>query len=471
MTTTRPARLTTRRRLATVCAIAAATITALAPVPATAATRPVSISVGSATIWEGNSGTRTLNVPVTLSYPANVTVKADYKVVASTSSATTTDFKAVTGTLTFAVNATTGLTPTAKTVAIPVYSDTVVEPDEAISVVLSNITAGITVANSVGVSTIKNDDPNLIYGQQIQAGSASINESDAGNAEPVSIPVTLSQAASSQVTVAYKVTGGSATAGKDFSGSTSGTLTFAAGTIQKAISLSVLPDSIDEADEDVVITLSNAAGALAVVTQPTARLVIESGEFRGLSGGPKVGIAGDSITFVSAGAIEAAVMPAYRVWLSGQPGFTIAGVQPVINTQVAAGPAAMVVNLGTNDVKPGTAWRTPFDTMVASLQPVACVELVNLNATIANYFASLNNDLNGNGIVDANEIVTTATDINAAIAATAAANPRVHVIDWNSATATNPSALTSDGIHPNAAGQAWLASHIRTALDTDCKPA
>lgn len=468
---TRTVRSTRRNRLAAGCILAVATIAALAPLPAAAGTRPVSISVGSATIWEGNSGTRTLNVPVTLSYPANFTVKADYKVVASSSSATTTDFKAVTGTLTFTANATTGLTPTAKTVAIPVYSDGDVEPDESVAVVLSNVTAGITVANAVGVSTIKNDDPNLIYGQQIQSGSASIGESDAGNAEPVSIPVTLSQAASAQVTVAYKVTGGTATAGKDYSGSTSGTLTFPAGTIQKAINLSVLPDAIDEPDEDVVITLSNAAGALAVVTQPTARLVIESGEFRGLSGGPKVGVAGDSITFVSAGAIEASLMPAYRVWLSGQPGFTIAGVQPVITTQVAAGPAAMVVNLGTNDVKPNTAWKAPFDTMVASLQPVACVELVNINATIANYFATVNNDINGNKLIDANEIVTTATDINAAIAAAAAANPRVHVIDWNAATATNASSLTSDGIHPNAAGQAWLASHIRAALDTDCKVA
>ena len=198
-------------------------------------------------------------------------------------------------------------------------------------------------------------------------------------------------------------------------------------------------------------------------------MTIQSSEFRGLSGGPKVGVAGDSITYVSAGSIESSLTSKYRVWLSGQPGFKIAQVQPAINQQVAAGAAAMVVNLGTNDVGyKNAAWQTDFDAMVASLAAVPCVQLVTINEGVANYYATLNNDLNGNGLIDANEVVTTGTKINNAIRATVAARTNFHLIDWNALVAPNAMAYTTDGIHPNAAGQAWLGSATRSALDGTC---
>ena len=142
----------------------------------------------------------------------------------------------------------------------------------------------------------------------------------------------------------------------------------------------------------------------------------------------------------------------------------------MIDSQVATGPRAIVLNLGTNDVgaHDGT-WRTAFDAMAASVATVPCVELVTINAKVANYYATLNNDLDHDGVVDANEIVTVAYDINDAIRAAAASDPRVHVIDWDALVAPNAMAYTSDGIHPNAAGAAWLGAATRSAVDADCR--
>lgn len=456
-----------RRILATALALGLLAV-GLAHGGASAATRSPSLAVGSAKVSEGNNGTRTLNFPVTLSFPASTAVSVAYTVVGSTSSTTNTDFKAKSGTLNFALG-TNGLTPTMKNIAVPVYSDALVEGTETVSVILSNPSVGVMLANPVGIGTITDDDPNLIYGQRIDVGDAGISEADAGNTQSVDVNVTLSQAASTPITVNYTVKPGTATAGADYTATTTGTVTFPAGAVQRAVTVKVLPDSVDESDESLQVVLSAPTGALGIIGRSTGTVTIQSSEFRGLSSGPKVGVAGDSITYVAAGSIESALTSRYRVWLSGQPGFRIAQVQPAIKQQIAAGANAMVVNLGTNDVgnRTGT-WLTDYNAMVASLLPVACVQLVTINEAVSNYYATLNNDLNGNGLVDSNEIVTVGTEINKAIRATVAANANFHLIDWNALVAPNSLVYTTDGIHPNAAGQAWLGSATRKALDTTC---
>jgi lysophospholipase L1-like esterase len=64
--------------------------------------------------------------------------------------------------------------------------------------------------------------------------------------------------------------------------------------------------------------------------------------------------------------------------------------------------------------------------------------------------------------------------INAALREAAAKSPYVHLVDWKAAvdadtTPGGPNVLTSDGIHPTPLGQAWLAHHIRDAVDRDCR--
>ena len=72
--------------------------------------------------------------------------------------------------------------------------------------------------------------------------------------------VTLVPARTAAVTVEYATADGTATAGSDYT-ATSGTLTFAAGETQKAVSVPVLDDDTDEGSETLTLRLSNAQGA------------------------------------------------------------------------------------------------------------------------------------------------------------------------------------------------------------------
>ena len=81
-----------------------------------------------------------------------------------------------------------------------------------------------------------------------------------GTDSSISFTVTLDEAATDTVTVDYATSDGTADAGDDYT-STTGTLTFDAGTTSKTISVSIADDTEDESDETFTVTLSNASGA------------------------------------------------------------------------------------------------------------------------------------------------------------------------------------------------------------------
>ena len=88
--------------------------------------------------------------------------------------------------------------------------------------------------------------------------------SAAESAGTVSIPVTLSSGSSQAVSVDYAVTGGTATAGQDYTAAAD-TLVFAPGETTKTIAITINNDSIDEIDETIELTLSNPANAVMQV--------------------------------------------------------------------------------------------------------------------------------------------------------------------------------------------------------------
>ena len=85
----------------------------------------------------------------------------------------------------------------------------------------------------------------------------------------VDFTVTLSRASSSDVTVDYATSDGTATAGADYT-DTSGTLTFAAGETAKTVSVPVLDDATDEDAETLTLTLSGASGGGVSLDDATA---------------------------------------------------------------------------------------------------------------------------------------------------------------------------------------------------------
>ena len=87
--------------------------------------------------------------------------------------------------------------------------------------------------------------------------------------------VTLDRARDQDVTVKYATSDGTATAGADYTHS-AGTLVFAAGETEKTVSVPVLDDSHDEGAETLLLTLSNAMGA--VITDASATGTISNSD-------------------------------------------------------------------------------------------------------------------------------------------------------------------------------------------------
>ena len=76
----------------------------------------------------------------------------------------------------------------------------------------------------------------------------------------VDFTVTLDRASTDTVTVDYRTSPGTATAGADYT-ATSGTVTFAPGDTAKTISVPIVDDDVEDSGETFSVTLSNPAGA------------------------------------------------------------------------------------------------------------------------------------------------------------------------------------------------------------------
>ena len=134
--------------------------------------------------------------------------------------------------------------------------DTTDEANETVVVALSGaVNAALGTASGTG--TITDDDA----APSLSIDSPRVDEGDSGSVS-LAFTVSLSAASGKQVTVGYaEGTGGTATAGTDYTALASGTLTFAAGETGKTVTVSVTGDTTDEANETVVVSLSGAANA------------------------------------------------------------------------------------------------------------------------------------------------------------------------------------------------------------------
>jgi hypothetical protein len=108
------------------------------------------------------------------------------------------------------------------------------------------------------------------------ASTLSINgvASSEGNAggTTFTFTVTLSAPSASTVTVNFTTADGTAFAGSDYT-ATSGLLTFAPGVVGQPVTVTVLGETVVEANETFVVTLSNAANATIAVAQGTGTIL------------------------------------------------------------------------------------------------------------------------------------------------------------------------------------------------------
>ncbi len=205
------------------------------------------LTIADVSILEGTGGSVTAVFTVTLSPDSSQTVTVDY----ATSDGTAVspgDYTNSSNTLTF--------TPgdTEKFINVAISTDGDDESDETFTVTLSN-PSNAAILDETAVGTIIDDDglPALTINDVIVSEGTGTNSAV--------FDVTLSPAATNQVTVDYTTVDGTAAAGSDFTAQ-SDTLTFAIGETSKQITIPILSDNYDEgSSEDFTVQLSNEVNA------------------------------------------------------------------------------------------------------------------------------------------------------------------------------------------------------------------
>lgn len=154
-----------------------------------------------------------------------------------------------------------------KTVTVPITDDTVGEPDETVTLVLQNPSAGTGLGiPSTATLTITENEDVISF-----ASSAFTVDETGSNAV---ITVVRRGFSTGPVTVSFAVSNLTATAGADYNAPSVNTLSF--GTFDTALTFTVpiIDDSLAEGDETVALRLISAAGASFLVSPTNAVLTI-----------------------------------------------------------------------------------------------------------------------------------------------------------------------------------------------------
>lgn len=275
----------TRTACAAVVGISLASASLLVPTTRGASADTLStISIGDVAVAEGTESVRMVSFPVTLSHPSTTAVSVQYRIGAVTASPGT-DFDDRSGRLfTLQFNPIrTGPTAVVKYISVAVLADSVDEPDETFSLTLLTPIGG-SVSRSVGIGTIRDDDP-IANGYQATVSDQSIAEGNQGN-RTVKFLVSLSQRAPATVAMDYSVVALGATASTDIVIPASvKRLTFSRGAngftpIAKTISVSVVSDWLIEGTENFAVVLSNPSVGLQLADTTGIGTIIEDDSTR-----------------------------------------------------------------------------------------------------------------------------------------------------------------------------------------------
>jgi hypothetical protein len=206
------------------------------------------LQISDKTVSETNAGSANAIFTVTLSAASTQIITVDCATANGTATAGA-DYTATSGTLTFNPG------QTSKSVTVPILGDTLDEDNETFVVNLSNA-AGATIDDAQGAGTIADNDASAT----VTIDDVAIAEGNTGTSNAV-FTVSLNKIVGRTVTVRYATTNALATAGADYIAA-SGTLTFNPGETTKTISVPIIGDLVDEANETFKVNLSGAVNAL-----------------------------------------------------------------------------------------------------------------------------------------------------------------------------------------------------------------
>ncbi|MFN8587633.1 MAG: Calx-beta domain-containing protein [Candidatus Eisenbacteria bacterium] len=207
------------------------------------------VSVNSASVAEGNSGTTNLTFTVSLSAAPASAVSVNYATSNGTATVADGDYVAGSGTVTIPAN------QTSATFNVSVNGDTKYENNETFTVTLSS-PVGATIGTGTGTGTITNDDsqPVLTVNSPTQA------EGNSGTSS-MAFTVGLSNPSAFAVSVNYATANGLATTADGDYVAASGTLNVPAGQTSGTVNVTVNGDAKYEDDETFTLALSSAVGA------------------------------------------------------------------------------------------------------------------------------------------------------------------------------------------------------------------
>ena len=234
------------------------------------------ITIGNQSVTEGGTATFT----ATLSNPSSEDVTVEY--VSSSGTATDgTDFTTIT---------TTTLTipagQTSATFDVVTTEDSTDEANETGTITLQNASnASITGDTTTADFVITDDD---------DTPSITIADQSVDEAGTATFTATLSGPSSSDVTVVYTSSSGTATDGTDYTGATN-TLTIPAGGTSGTFTVVTTADTDNEVDETASVTLSSATNA--AISDDTAVLTITDDDEVGISIGHATATEGGTGTF------------------------------------------------------------------------------------------------------------------------------------------------------------------------------
>lgn len=217
------------------------------------------VSVGDLSVVEGAAGTSlNVSVPVVLSHPPAGTITVGYSITNGTATSGT-DYSTnhMTGVLTFKS------TQTVKYVVVKVLGNNAQDGDRTFHVSAVSPGGGFVVRRN-GTVTIVDDDPQP-SGVLVGVGDVSIPEGDAGHPHGAKLTVRLSHPVNALVVVkltlsSLDATHKAGTNAADWSGAIVRTVKFPANATAKPLSVGTFPDTRDEMDESVQVTVTSVTG-------------------------------------------------------------------------------------------------------------------------------------------------------------------------------------------------------------------
>jgi len=212
-------------------------------------------------VMEGNSGLTNLVFSVTLSKVGSAPISIPYQTV-SGSAIAPDDYQAASGTLTFLPE-----DSTTKFITILVVGDEVSESNESFSLVLGEPT-GVVLGRATATGTILNDDIDVVI------NDITVVELNSGTTNAVFTVSTIGDL-NSAISVSYTTVSETAIGGSDFV-MQAGSVQFQAGNNTARITIPVIGDTRNEANETFGVLLTSATGGARIADNLGRATIIDN---------------------------------------------------------------------------------------------------------------------------------------------------------------------------------------------------